>query len=618
MTKFKAQNKSKIKITNIKTKSLSFVIWILSLFWIFVFGICHLTLAQTTDDLELTLDVNSNTIPTPKIFKPNLDLSGRGFNSDNTWPQSLASKEALDAWHKDIGFNGFYRIQYNLWEITQLAKDQAAKDKMLANYENIIKSISDSGGTVILNLFGTPAGMGKILDKNSSPLNLAAYKDLVKGIIKDLSCEKKYNIWYEVWSAPDLEGFFLGRELDYLNLYRLVSESAKELEGQYKIHIPVGAPSASSWFHNVGDNTVSTPEKSLVYALIKFCYQNHLSLDFITWHSFSTDPKTEKENTIYDKNALSLVRDWLSYFNFDKNISLIVDEWNYDRHANLIPERKERAYIAASYIPARLKNMYEAGLDNQLYFCLEDFQGNPEGVTRNTGVFYLSFKHSGGQKVSYNSFRMLRELEKNMFSVKLNDEFTGVIATKSDEKIAVLIYNYIDPEIAQSLIAQSIAGFSAAESRFLLGLIRSDQLSRIISQHEEVGTLPTTNRVKNLLKNAKELYDRAEQLKSAKRLFKLNLKNIKGSYIYSQFTLDSSCSLNCEFKPAVEKEINAQDSYQEELSLTPYSVNLVVLKKKPEVKTPEAVKTETPKIEASKVETPKLIEAPKDANSAGK
>ncbi|MFA5344925.1 MAG: hypothetical protein WC315_01435 [Candidatus Omnitrophota bacterium] len=618
MTKHKIQNKFKAKMLNDKTFVLVFVILILNLFCALNFDICHLAFAQTADDLELILDINSSTIPIPKVFKPNLDLSGRGFNSDNTWPQSLASKEALDAWQKDIGFNGFYRIQYNLWEITQLAKDQAAKDKMLANYENIIKSINDSGGTVILNLFGTPAGMGKILDKNSSPLNLAAYKDLVKGIIKDLSCEKKYNIWYEVWSAPDLEGFFLGRELDYLNLYRLVSESVKELEAQYKIHIPVGAPGASSWFHSIGENNVLTPEKSLVYALIKFCYQNHLNLDFITWHSFSTDPKTEKENTIYDKNALSLVRDWLSYFNFDKNISLIVDEWNYDRHANLIPERKEKAYITASYIPARLKNMYEAGLDNQLYFCLEDFQGNPEGVTRNIGVFYLSLKHSGGQKVSYNVFRMLKELEKNMFSVKLNDEFTGAIATKSDEKIAVLIYNYIDPEIAQSLVAQNIAGFSAAESKFLLGLIRSDQLSKIISQHEEVGTLPTTNRVKNLLKNAKELYAKAEQLKSAKRPLKLNLKNIKGIYSYSQFTLDSSCSLNCEFKPVVEKEITAQDSYQEELSLTPYSVNLIVLKKKPEVKISEAVKTETPKIEASKVEAPKLKEAPKDANTAGK
>ncbi|MFH0854937.1 MAG: hypothetical protein V1869_00250 [Candidatus Omnitrophota bacterium] len=583
-------------------------ICVLALLWILNAGICSLAFAQTANDLELTIDINSNTLPTPGIFKPNLDLSGRGFNPDNAWPQSLASKEALGAWQKDIGFNGFYRIQFNLWEITQLEKDPAAKDKMLAAYDAIIKNISDSGGTVILDLCGMPAGMGKVLDKNSGPLNSAAYKNLVKSVIKDLSCDKKYNIWYELWNAPDLEGFFLGREADYLNLYRLASESVKELEAEYKIHIPVGAPGVSSWFHNLGGNTVLTPEKSLIYALIKFCYQNRLRLDFITWHGFSTDPKTEKENTIYEKDAASLVRDWLTYFNFDKNTFLIVDEWNYDRHANLIPERKEKSYISASYIPARIKNMYEAGLDNQLYFCLEDFQGNKEGVTRNTGVFYSSARHSIGQKASYNVFKMLKGLEKNMFPVKLNDEFVGAIATKSEEKIAILVYNYIDPEIVRGLIAQNIAGLNAEESRFLLGIIRSGRISTIISQHEEIGALSTTGRVKSLLKNAKELYDRAEEAKTAKRVFKLNLKNIKGNYSYSLFRVDSSCSLNCEFKPVIEKEITAQDSYQEELSLSPYSVELIVLKKKP-----EAQATEAPKAEG-----PKLGEAVKDANSAGK
>ncbi len=194
----------------------------------FAFYVLNFTLncfAQTTDDLELTLDLAAATTPLPKIFNPTLDLSGRGFHPENTWPQSLASKETLEAWQKDIGFNGLYRLQFNLWEIAQLAQDKEAQAKLFANYESVIKSINDAGGTVILDIFGTPAGMGKVLDKKSSPLNLAAFKDLIKATIKDLSCDKKYNIWYEAWSAPDLEDFFLGRQQDYLNLYRALSEA---------------------------------------------------------------------------------------------------------------------------------------------------------------------------------------------------------------------------------------------------------------------------------------------------------------------------------------------------------------------------------------------------------
>jgi hypothetical protein len=132
-------------------------------------------------------------------------------------------------------------------------------------------------------------------------------------------------------------------------------------------------------------------------------------------------------------------------------------------------------------------------------------------------------------------------------------------------------------------------------------------------QHEDVNLLPTTNRVKSLLKNAQELNDKLEHFKSAKRNIKVNLKNAKGDYSYSRFTLDASCGLNCDFKPSSEKEISAQGSYQDELTLNPYSVNLIILKKKPEPpKVVESVQPESPKLE------PPKGDAAKDANVTGK
>jgi hypothetical protein len=82
-------------------------------------------------NFEITLDLSSGTTPTPKIFKPNIDLGGRGFHKDNTWPQNMASRETLELWRKDIGFYGLYRIQYNLWGISQSAKDKESQDKLL-------------------------------------------------------------------------------------------------------------------------------------------------------------------------------------------------------------------------------------------------------------------------------------------------------------------------------------------------------------------------------------------------------------------------------------------------------------------------------------------------------
>ena len=551
--------------------------------FLFIFWI-SLGFAQE-GDLEFTLDVNSSTIALPQIFKPSIDLSGRGFHRQTSWPQGLAAPEVLDTWAKDIGFNGVYRLQYNLWEINQLAKDKDAQDKLLNNYENIIKKITEAGGIVILDIFSTPAGLGQTLDKKSPPWDFRAFKELIKNHIRNLSCNKRYNIWYEVWSAPDLDDFFLGRKQEYLNLYRAVAEAAKELSQEFKIYIPVGGPATSWWFQNFDANTITIAERSLIYELIKFCYRYHLPLDFISWHAYSTDPRAEKEATIYKKTGIALIRDWFSYFDFDRNTTLIIDEWNYDTNANILPERKEKSYISASYIPSRIKQMYEAGINYQLYFCLEDFQNNKEGIVRNVGIFGFdseASEYKGAPKSVYNVFRMLSNLGNNMFSASLkpNDEFVDVIATKTQDRIALLIYNYIDPEIARDYLSRDIASLNGAERKALLNIITSSRLEKILSHSIEISKIRASKRLKTLLTRAKELNDRAEKFKSGTRNINMSIKNIQGNYSYQRYKIDSSCSINCAFDVLEEKELNLSDAYQETLTLNPYSVNMIILSKK--------------------------------------
>jgi hypothetical protein len=574
--------------------------------------LCHLSFFfanpayAAEGDLEYTVDFNANVIPLPKIFSPNIDLSGRGFYPDPSWPQSLAAPEALDVWEKNIGWNGIYRLQYNLWEISQQSKDKQLHDKLLANYDSVIKKISDAGGTVILDIFSTPPGQGKVLDKKSSPVDLKAFKEVVKGYIRELSCNKKYNVWYEVWSAPDLDNFFLGRQQEYLNLYRAVAESVRELEEETKIHIPVGGPSTSWWFRNLEGNNILNPEKSLIYELIKFCYSYKLPLNFITWHAYSTDPYTEKRLTSYNKEFIVLIREWLSYFNFPKDIPLLVDEWNYDSGANVLPERKEKANICASFIPSRIKNMYHAGIDHQVFFSLEDFQDNNEGVVRNVGIFWVknsSSGYAGGPKPIFTVFRMLAALYNNLLQpqIRVNDEFVGAIATRNQEEAAILIYNYIDTDIFRNYLSREIALLNDAERKALMGIVKSDRAGKIMRRELNPADLRLSAKVQDILRKAQEMNDTAEKFKSSPRNLNVAIKNLKGKYLYSRFLVDSQNLPGAEFKPVEEKTIEAVDNtYQETLSLNPYSVTMLVLKPKPPE--PAPVIQSQPNAEESKLE----------------
>ncbi len=554
---------------------------LLGLAWIFPRQDAY---AQIPEELELTVDFNSPVVSLPKIFKPSLDLSGRGKQPDKTFPQTLAALDALAAWEGDLGFRNFYRIQYNLWEIQRLADDKESQQKLLDNYEAIIKKISDSGGTVILDLFGTPDGLGTVLDKNSAPHNLKAYKELIKNTIRYFSCDKKFNIWYEVWNAPDIGDFFLGQRSEYFNLYRIAAEAVKELRQETKINIPLGGPAVSSWFRNIEPNNILTPERSLIYELIKYCYSYRLPLDFISWHAYSSDPAEEKQDTIYNKSFVELIRDWLTYFKFNSRIPLIIDEWSFDGSANILAERGKNSHISASYIPGRLKNMYEAGIDYQTYFCLEDFGDKQSGGIRNLGVFSFDPnrpENKGYAKASYNVWRMLGLLGQDLFTAKLNDEFVGVISTKSPDYLALIIYNYIDPQAAMNYLSHNIVYLNSAEQKAILSIIKSDRMKKILAGQLNLSTLRLSVKTKGMLSRAIELNTLANKFSTVNRKIKISLKGLKDLYTLSKYVVDNSCGKNCEFKPGLEKEIDFNQDYIETLELTPYSVCLLVFKKKP-------------------------------------
>ena len=538
-------------------------------------------------DIEFSLDVNSKTVPLPKIFSPSVDLSGRGFHKDKAWPYHLASKQVIEKWQQDIGFNkGLFRLHWNLWEVKQGKKiEEALQQQILANYEMIIKNISDAGGTVILSLYGTPPGFGRALDKRSPPSNLKQWKLLVKNTVRYLSCEKKYNIWYEVWDTPDKDDFFLGEKRDYLNLYRFTAEAIKELKREKRIMIPLGGPCVTWWFQNFDGNSIINPEKSLIYELIKFCSQQKLPLDFISWHAYSSDPYAEKEVTTYNKAVSQLIRDWLTFFRLDKNSPLIIDEWNYDSGGNIIEERGAKSYIAASYIPSRLKNMAEAGIDYQTLFCLEDFQNDKEVINNNRGLFSYDPKapnYHGEVKSIYNVLLMLNLLGDSWYkSANINDEFLNLLATKKGEDIIILLWNYIDPYVERSFLTRNITLLGEKGRAGLLSMVKEGQLNKIISGELSLDGISGSDKLKGILKKSAEIKAKSLELINKPLNIKISLSNIKGDYLYQRYAVDSSCATDCPFSPAEEKELtNIDGAYQEILSVNPYSVHLIILKKK--------------------------------------
>ncbi|MBL7081700.1 MAG: hypothetical protein ISS44_03945 [Candidatus Omnitrophica bacterium] len=539
--------------------------------------------------IDFNLDITGKTKATPHLlWKPGIDLSGRGFHREPTWPQNLAAPDALVKLDEFLDLQGgIFRLQFDFWEFVQLAKNKQMQTMFLENYSTVIKNINAAGGTTLLNLYGMPPGLGKVLDKKSSPWDIKAFKELVKDIIRYFSCVKGYDIWYEVWNAPDLDDFFLGQKKEYLNIYQAAAESVKELEGEIKRNIPIGGPGVTWWFQNLEGNTIVYPERSLIYELIHFCSQRRLPLDFISWHAYTSDPFAESEVTRYRKIAPELIRKWFSYFGLDPTTPLIISEWNYDAGLNFELKRGWESYVAASSIPSRIRNMLKSGIDYQLFFCLEDFKNNKQGVNRNVGLFWFepkSIKYTGGPKSMFNVIRMLNMLGSEMFlASRLDDEFVGIIATKSKTELALFLFNYIDPEITRSYLSRNLANLHPKLARILVNLINSNKWKEILSKEISLKTLRLNRKIKSKIKEVISLNERAASLIRHPQSININLTNLKEDYIYKKYIVDKTCRLDCAFVPREEKEIRNVTAYKETLTLEAYSVVLIVMDKKPPV-----------------------------------
>ncbi len=540
---------------------------------------------ETPARVEFSLDVSGQTSPRPKIFAPSIDLSGRGDGADVSRPQSAAGDEPFRKWGEEIGFPGYFRLQLDLWETAQLKDNNEAVEKQSAYYHGIIDRICASGGTVILTFFGTPAGMGKVLDKRSQPLDTQEFRKLVKKYIREFRNDK---VWFEVWSAPDLDDFFLGSTQDYLLLYRSVAEAVKEVEAEDKVQIRLGGPGTSWWYQNPEGNTVAAPEKSLIYELIRYCSRYGLPLDFITWHAYSTDPFAEQYNTAYNKLPVELIREWLSYFNLSRETPLIIDEWNYDNGLNLPQERSEKGNIAASYIPARLKGMQACGVDGQVYYCLEDFHSNKKHVTRNIGAFWFDSRggqYKGGTKAAYNVFRMLQSLGENFYQLPApaaGKGDVGMLAGRDGGRVNVLVYNYVNPEAARDVLSRNVGVLNAAERKILLRMIKDGTYGRLLSRQTDAQSLwGVTKRLRSLFADAVSRNDEIEKKKSAVQPVRITLKNLSGDYLVRRYAVDASCARDCVFSPAQEKTVSCSGTLEETAELPAYSVILFSFEPKP-------------------------------------
>ncbi|HXS27203.1 MAG TPA: hypothetical protein VN730_06010 [Steroidobacteraceae bacterium] len=153
--------------------------------------------------------------------------------------------------------------------------------------------------------------------------------------------------YWEVWNEPDLGTLFWGgTPQQFYALYAKLARAVKHAD-----------PSAL-----VGGPTLAKPNEPSPYrdGFLRFVREEHLPLDFFSWHWYATDSNDPLDFARLGRN----VRARLDRFGFRNTLS-VLDEWNYGLSYPLPTDLERAAFVASSLIvmahsPIDLAALYRA------------------------------------------------------------------------------------------------------------------------------------------------------------------------------------------------------------------------------------------------------------------
>lgn len=223
----------------------------------------------------------------------------------------------------------------------------------------------------------------------------------------------KTDIYYEIWNEPDLETFgkwsLYGGEKDYKLLYFYSSLGAQNAKNANRFLL--GGPVTTALY------------KNWIQVFLDFVTSNNLRLDFISWHHYS------KKIDDYIEDMIKL-NEWLTPQQYRKYQQLprIISEWGYDSNPNPIADTN----VGAAHTIASIRNFINYGFELAFLFEIKD------GPSPRWGIL----SSEGKEKPRYHALKLFNLLDGKQLQVQGEGTYINALATRSDEKTAIILVNY--------------------------------------------------------------------------------------------------------------------------------------------------------------------------------
>lgn len=249
-----------------------------------------------------------------------------------------------------------------------------------------------------------------------------------------------YNIRYwEIWNEPENPPMWQGTKEQYFELYKVASTVIKEEFPELK----VGGYASCGFYALTRENPSPFYKGFVTYFtdFLTFVAEEHLPLDFFSWHLYTTDPDEIANHARY-------VRKTLDTYGFYKTES-ILDEWNYVPDS---PDRFKRMkkMEAAAFVASALCVLQQEGMNMAHYYDAQPHM-------RYCGLF--DFESVQKPFYAFSAFGDLYRLKTQVYSTSDCPKIK-TCAAATDQEAAILVSS-MQAEPMKLMI--DFSGFSSPE-----------------------------------------------------------------------------------------------------------------------------------------------------------
>jgi len=342
----------------------------------------------------------------------------RSLQGVNAGPQPQAGEADLTNQYRAIGVD-FVRTHdyYGPADINTLFPVWSADPTLETSYhftetDAVIWAIKAAGADVLFRLgysWGTPAAPVTYI----APAEQAKWAEVAKHVVMHYNDGWAngfhYNIRYwEVWNEPDIRIFWTGTPQEYYTLYEATAQALKSYDPTLK----VGGPAlAGSW--------------PFLRGFLNYVRDHTLPLDFISWHTYSTDPDNAYRQSL-------AIRDLAAEYSYPA-AEVLLTEWN---HSVQPPHDEYWNARGAAWTASVLTYLQDSPVT-----VSTRYRGNGGGVA--FGLFNQdgSFKKTA---YAYLAHRMLLATPQRLAATGADTSGYAVIAGKASDNqaITILISDY--------------------------------------------------------------------------------------------------------------------------------------------------------------------------------